>query len=307
MRALRLPRWHSEPELADVPTPEPGPGEVVVRIGGAGACHSDLHLMHDFTEGVVPWGPPFTLGHENAGWVEALGPGVSDLEVGEPVAVYGPWGCGRCHSCLTGAENYCERQSELAAAGGGLGFDGGMAPYMLVPRSRWLVPLGDLSPVEAAPLTDAGLTPYHAIVRSLHLLRPGSVSVVIGVGGLGLMAVQILRALSSATTIIAVDTRPTALAAATLIQEADTAMYRSKEAGRDRVTLFDSSMRERVARRGRAARVQALGQLARHRWAAPDCIRGARARASVGSAFSRIERVRAWRNAAPPARVPRPG
>ena len=211
MKALQLTGWQQEAELREVPQPDPGPGEVLVRIGGAGACHSDLHLMDEFTEGVVPWGPPFTLGHENAGWIEALGPGVQGLEVGEAVAVYGPWGCGTCHRCRLGMENYCDRQGELAAAGGGLGFDGGMAPYMLVPRSRWVLPIGDLSPAEAAPLTDAGLTPYHAVKRSLGLLGAGSVAVVIGVGGLGQMGVQALRALSGAVTIIAVDTRDSAL------------------------------------------------------------------------------------------------
>jgi alcohol dehydrogenase, propanol-preferring len=214
MKSLQLTAWKHEAEFREVPQPDPGPGEVLVRIGGAGACHSDLHLMHDFEDGLLPWGPPFTLGHENAGWVEALGDGVEGLEVGEAVAVYGPWGCGVCIRCRRGMENYCERQPELAAAGGGLGFDGGMAPFMLVPKSRWLVPLGDLEPADAAPLTDAGLTPYHAIVRSLPLLGPGSVAVVIGVGGLGHMGVQILRALSASTTIVAVDQREDALASA---------------------------------------------------------------------------------------------
>jgi propanol-preferring alcohol dehydrogenase len=108
-----------------------------------------------------------------------------------------------------GAENYCERQPTLRAAGGGLGADGGMAPCMLVPDARWLVGLGDLDPIDAAPLTDAGLTPYHAVQRSRALLRPGSTALVVGVGGLGHMAVQILRELTPAT-IIAVDARPEA-------------------------------------------------------------------------------------------------
>jgi propanol-preferring alcohol dehydrogenase len=214
MRALRLPAWNHEPEYADVADPEPGPGQVVVRIGGAGACHSDLHLMHDFVPGLLPWEPPFTLGHENAGWVDALGAGVTGLEIGEPVAVYGPWGCGRCHRCRQGKENYCERQAEIGVMGGGLGLDGGMAARMLVPSDRLLVPLGDLDPVEAAPLTDAGLTPYHAVKRSLPLLVPGSAAVVIGAGGLGHMAVQILRE-TSAATVIAVDQRKDALTLAT--------------------------------------------------------------------------------------------
>lgn len=103
MRALRLLAWRSEPELVDVAEPVPGPGQVVVRIGGAGACHSDLHLMHDFDAGALPWGPPFTLGHENDGWVHRLGDGVTGLSVGQPVAVYGPWGCGECTRCRVGA------------------------------------------------------------------------------------------------------------------------------------------------------------------------------------------------------------
>lgn len=214
MRALRLTAWKHDPELLEVPDPEPGPGQVVIRIGAAGACHSDLHLMHDFDAGVLPWGPPFTLGHENAGWVDAVGAGVTGIELGEPVAVYGPWGCGRCRRCRQGMENYCERQATIGAMGGGLGRDGGMAPRMLVPDARLLAPLEGLDPTEAAPLTDAALTPYHAIKRSLPLLIPGSTAVVIGAGGLGHMAVQILRALCPAT-VIAVDQRKEALELAT--------------------------------------------------------------------------------------------
>jgi len=210
MQALRLTAWQHPPEMQEVEQPDPGPGEVLVKVAGAGACHSDLHLMHDFAEGVVPWGPPFTLGHETTGWVEALGDGVTGLEVGEPVAVYGPWGCGRCIRCREGLENYCENQEQLGAAGPGLGFDGGMAPYVLVRNHRWLVPLGDLDPIQAAPLTDAGLTPYHAIKRSLHKLVPGSTAVVIGAGGLGHMGVQILLALSPAQVVV-MDQRSEAL------------------------------------------------------------------------------------------------
>jgi propanol-preferring alcohol dehydrogenase len=211
MQALRLLDWKHDAELSDVDVPEPGPGEVLVRIGGAGACHSDLHLMRDFEPGALPWNLPFTLGHENAGWVEATGPGVSELEIGRPVAVYGPWGCGTCARCLQGMENYCDRP--LAAAGGGLGFDGGMAELMLVPSARYLVPLETLTPVDAAPLTDAGLTPYHAIKRSLPLLGPASYAVVIGAGGLGHMATQILVACTPSTVIV-VDRSPDALALA---------------------------------------------------------------------------------------------
>ncbi|WP_449065396.1 alcohol dehydrogenase catalytic domain-containing protein [Planomonospora algeriensis] len=123
MRALRLPGWKSGPELVEVPDPEPGPGQVVIRVEGAGACHSDLHLMRDFEPGALPWDPPFTLGHENAGRVHALGEGVTGLEAGQPVAVYGPWGCGVCPRCQAGIETYCENPAGApvpgAAAGSG--------------------------------------------------------------------------------------------------------------------------------------------------------------------------------------------
>lgn len=213
MRALRMTDWKTAPEVQEIDDPEPGPGQVVITIEGSGACHSDLHLFEDFEAGQMPFEPPFTLGHENAGRVAAIGAGVTGLETGTPVAVYGPWGCGRCRRCRQGMENYCERQNELGGLGGGLGFDGGMADQMLIPDARLLVPIGDLDPVEAAPLTDAGLTPYHAIARSLPLLVPGSTAVLIGIGGLGHMGVQIVRALSDAR-IIAVDTRDEALSLA---------------------------------------------------------------------------------------------
>ena len=143
---------------------------------------------------------------KNAGWVEKLGPGATGFAPGDPVIVYGPWGCGNCKNCRMSTENYCENSGGIARGGGLGGYDGGMAPYLLVPSTRFLVPLGNLDPREAAPLTDAALTSYHAVKRSLHLLGAGSTAVVIGAGGLGQMAIQLLRALSAATTIVVVDT-----------------------------------------------------------------------------------------------------
>jgi propanol-preferring alcohol dehydrogenase len=212
MRALRLTQWGKPAELCDTNVPEAGPGQVLVRIGGAGACHSDLHVM-DWPEGQLPWKLPFTLGHENAGWVERVGAGVTGVKPGDAVLVYGPWGCGRCRPCRLGRENYCERAAEIGVAGGGLGRDGGMAEYMLVPSARLLVPLGDLDPVQAAPLADAALTPYHAIARSRDRLHPGATAVVIGIGGLGQMGVQLVKATTGAR-VIAVDTDERRLAVA---------------------------------------------------------------------------------------------
>jgi len=204
MKALRLTRWGKPAELLETAVPEAGPGQVLIKIAGAGACHSDLHLM-DWPEGQLPWKLPFTLGHENAGWIDHVGSGVAGLKKGDPVLVYGPWGCGRCRPCRLGRENYCERAAEIGVAGGGLGLDGGMAEYMLVPSARFLVPLGDLDPVKAAPLADAALTPYHAIAKSRALLHPGATAIVIGVGGLGQMGIQLLKATTGAR-VIALDT-----------------------------------------------------------------------------------------------------
>ena len=192
MRAVRFVGVGNSAQIADVDKPEPGPGQVLVKIGGAGVCHSDLHVMEED----LGFSGTFTLGHENAGWVAGLGRGVTGLKEGDAVAVYGPWGCGRCHACQLSMENYCENWAELGGFGGGLGFDGGMAEYMLVPAARLLVPLGKLNPVQAAPLSDAALTPYHAIKRALPQLNAGSTVVVIGVGGLGHMAIQLLRVLA---------------------------------------------------------------------------------------------------------------
>src|SRR4026207_755340 len=107
-------------------------------------------------------------------------------------------------------ENYCENWAQIEGFGGGLGLDGGMAEYMLVPAQRLLVPLGDLSPAKAAPLSDAALTPYHAIKRALPHLNADSTVVVIGVGGLGHMAIQVLRVLAP-VRIIAADVDDTKL------------------------------------------------------------------------------------------------
>lgn len=231
MRALRLSTWHQEAELLEVEVPTPGPGEVLVRIGAAGACHSDLDFMHGVGDR-VPFSLPFTLGHENAGWIHEVGAGVTAWEPGQAVAVYGAWGCGSCARCSTGLDNYCEGPRRPGGAGAGLGIDGGMAEYLLVPDTRYLLALPEgLSPVQAAPLTDAGLTPYHAVRRSLPKLSASSTALVIGVGGLGHLAVQILKATCGAK-VIAVDTKQEALELS-LSYGADLAVPAGEAAARD--------------------------------------------------------------------------
>jgi propanol-preferring alcohol dehydrogenase len=205
MQAVQLVRWQARPELREVEEPRPGPGEVLVKVAAAGLCHSDLHVM-EWPAGTLPWSLPFTLGHENAGYVARLGEGVTTLAAGDAVLVYGPWGCGACTQCIRGAENLCDRRLERSGTGCGLGFDGGLAEYLLVRSQRHLVPIGELDPVHAAPLTDAALSPYHALKSELHRLVPGSQVVVIGVGGLGHVGIQLARELSPAR-IVAIDLR----------------------------------------------------------------------------------------------------
>ncbi|WP_040339807.1 NAD(P)-dependent alcohol dehydrogenase [Candidatus Blastococcus massiliensis] len=198
MRAVQYRTIGAEPEVVEVPTPEPGPGQVRLKVTAAGLCHSDQFVM-SLPEGAFPL--PLTLGHEGAGVVDALGDGATGVSVGDSVLVYGAWGCGLCHACAQGAENYCPRAGSLGIQPPGLGAPGALAEYLIVDDVRHLVPLGDLDPVASVSLTDAGLTPYHAIVSSLPALPAGSTAVVIGVGGLGHVAVQILRAITGATVI----------------------------------------------------------------------------------------------------------
>jgi propanol-preferring alcohol dehydrogenase len=200
--AYRLVVPQDPPELQDVPNPSPGAGQLLIKVGGCGLCHTDIGLMARSKAEWFDTLPPFTLGHEIAGWVEEIGQGVVGFKNGEPVAVVPVWGsCGHCPPCRRGEENFCYYISRLIGAG--VGFDGGLAEYVVV-DARFAVPMGDFDPVLAAPLTDAGLTTYTSIKPALPSLIPGSTAVVIGVGGLGLLGVQFLRTLCS-TRVIAVD------------------------------------------------------------------------------------------------------
>ena len=203
MLAYRLLKAQTQPEFQEVPEPHAGPGQVVVKVAGSGLCHTDFTVISREQSYWKEDPPPFTLGHEIAGWVEELGSGVKGFAHGEAVAVNPSWAsCGRCHMCRSGEENFCLYQKAIRAPG--VGYDGGHAPYVLVPEARFLIPIRDLDPIEAAPLTDAGITTYSAIKPALPEIFPGSTAVVIGVGGLGLYAVQFLRQLTSAR-VVAVD------------------------------------------------------------------------------------------------------
>ncbi|ANC30829.1 NAD(P)-dependent alcohol dehydrogenase [Isoptericola dokdonensis] len=211
MRAVVFEKFQSAPVVTEVDRPTPGPGEVLLKVAGSGACHSDVSIYAEFTaDNPAGIAPPFVLGHEVSGWVEELGEGVRGVEVGSAHLVYGPIGCGRCAACSRGQDTYCENVASMPYLATGIGRDGGMAEYVTVPV-RNLVPLGDADPVAAAPLSDAALTPYHAIKLALpNLAGGGRFALVVGLGGLGQIAVQILTALTGAT-VIATDMKPDAM------------------------------------------------------------------------------------------------
>ncbi|MFM7552820.1 MAG: alcohol dehydrogenase catalytic domain-containing protein [Actinomycetota bacterium] len=154
--------------------------QVVVKVRACGVCYSDIHVV-DGDFGSEP--RPLTLGHEVTAFSEEHG----------DVFVYTPWGCGDCRFCATGSEMICPRSHEA-----GLFDQGGYAEYMLVPHRRYIFPLGDLDPIDSAPLGCGGLTAFRAVKQALPLLGPGRRALVLGAGGLGQYAVQYLRMLSDA-------------------------------------------------------------------------------------------------------------
>jgi propanol-preferring alcohol dehydrogenase len=198
MKALQYRAIGGRPELVEIDKPVPAPGQVLLKVTAAGACHSDEFIMGASAEDYYFKPLPLTLGHEVAGTVEQLGDGVTGLELGESVIVYGPWGCGRCYACASGEEQNCEQGMRAP----GIFSDGGMAEYMLVDDARHLVSIGELDPVANVSLTDAALTPYRAIKSALPRLTPGTTAVVIGSGGLGHVAIQLLKALTVSTVVV---------------------------------------------------------------------------------------------------------
>ena len=208
MRAALMREYHRPLELVDHPTPEIGrPDEVLVRIGGAGVCATDVHAIEGLME---PAGVslPLVLGHENAGWVQQVGDLVTTVAPGDAVILYPPFSCGLCVQCRRGNDMHCAHHEFT-----GLSLDGGFAEYVLV-RERSVIKLPDgLAPDDVAPHADAGLTAYHAVAKVAHLMPPGSTTVIMGIGGVGHIAVQLARELGSAK-VLAIDTQPERLSLA---------------------------------------------------------------------------------------------
>src|SRR6201994_3099214 len=206
VKAVRLHAFNQSPQIDEVPEPTvQGPLDVVVRIGGAGVCRTDLHIIEGQWAAAMNVALPYTIGHENAGWVEAVGSGVTNVAVGDTVILHPTPTCGLCRACRAGDDMHCVNSTFP-----GLSTDGGMAEYLLTSARACIKLDPSTQPKDVAALADAGITAYHAVRKALPLLYPGTTCVVIGAGGLGHIGVQCLAAMT-ATTIIVVDRNPDAL------------------------------------------------------------------------------------------------
>jgi NAD+-dependent secondary alcohol dehydrogenase Adh1 len=212
MRAVQVVGYHQELEMTQVPVPEAkGPWDVVVRIGGAGVCRTDLHILEGQWAEKSQVQLPYTIGHENAGWVHAVGPAVTNVREGDKVILHPLVTCGLCRACRSGDDVHCE-----SSAFPGIDTHGGYAEYLLT-SARSVVRIDDsLEPADVAALADAGLTAYHAAAKAARRLTPRDTCVVIGAGGLGHIGIQVLRALSPARLVV-VDRNQAALDLATSI------------------------------------------------------------------------------------------
>jgi NAD+-dependent secondary alcohol dehydrogenase Adh1 len=198
MKAVRLHHYEEQPVVEEVAEPKiTGPHDVIVRIGGAGLCRTDLHIIEGQWKEKSGVTLPYILGHENAGWVHEVGSAVSNVAPGDTVIVHPLITCGLCRACRAGDDMHC-----VNSAFPGISIDGGMAGYLKT-GARSVVKLEPtLAPKDIAALADAGLTAYHAVKKAVPLLYPGTKAVVIGAGGLGHIGVQCLKALTPAEIIV---------------------------------------------------------------------------------------------------------
>ncbi|MEA2275276.1 MAG: NAD+-dependent secondary alcohol dehydrogenase Adh1 [Solirubrobacteraceae bacterium] len=206
MRAARLHAYHQPLKLDEVDEPKvTGPLDVVVRIGAAGLCRTDLHIQEGQWAEKSQVQLPYTPGHENAGWVHEVGAAVTNVEVGDTVIVHPFITCGLCRACRSGDDMHCESGSFP-----GINRDGGFAEFLLT-SARSVVKLDpSVQPAEIAALADAGLTAIHAVKKAIPVLGAGTRVVVIGAGGLGHIGIQCLKAYTP-TEIIVIDPSERAL------------------------------------------------------------------------------------------------
>jgi len=198
MRAVRVTGYHQPLRMDDVPKPEvTGPHDVIVKIGGAGVCRTDLHILEGQWAEKSQVQLPYTIGHENAGWVEAVGSAVTNVAEGDKVILHPLVTCGLCRACRSGDDVHCENSLFP-----GIDTDGGYADYLKT-SARSVVKIDEsLEPADVAALADAGLTAYHAVAKAARRLRPGFRCVMIGAGGLGHIGIQVLKALSPAELVV---------------------------------------------------------------------------------------------------------
>ena len=210
MKAARLHSYDEDHlQIDDVPEPAiEGPHDVIVRVGGAGLCRTDLHIIEGIWRDILDPTLPYTLGHENAGWIEEVGSSVTTVAPGDAVVVHPLVACGVCAGCRRGEDMYCSN-----SAFPGLDANGGFAQYLRTSERACIKLEGNLEPKDVAPYADAGITAYRAAKKAAAKLVPGSRCAVIGTGGLGHIGVQSLKALCS-TEVIAIDTSDEALALA---------------------------------------------------------------------------------------------
>jgi NAD+-dependent secondary alcohol dehydrogenase Adh1 len=206
MKAVRLHEYHQQPVVEQTPEPTiSGPLDVIVKIGGAGVCRTDLHIIEgQWAQAMAP-ALPYTIGHENAGWIHEVGAAVTNVEVGDTVILHPTPTCGLCRACRAGDDMHCSESTFP-----GLSHDGGMAEYLLTSARACVKLEPQTRPEDVAALADAGITAYHAVRKAIPLLYPGTTAVLIGAGGLGHIGIQCLAALTAAK-IIVVDRNPDAL------------------------------------------------------------------------------------------------
>lgn len=228
MKAVQVVGYHTKMQLNEIPDPQiGGPLDVIVKVGGAGVCRTDLHVLEGQWEEKSGVELPYTIGHENAGWVHAVGDAVTNVKVGDKVILHPLMTCGLCRACRFGDDVHCEN-SQFP----GIDTHGGYAEYLLT-NARSVVRIDDsLEPADIAALADAGLTAYHAVAKAARATRPGDVCVMIGAGGLGHIGIQVMKAISAAT-IVVVDRNQAALDLA-------------KEIGADVTILADGKHVEKV-------------------------------------------------------------